>query len=67
MNKLTPAQALGMWVFTAFILYLLGSLFSFSFSMENWNWFSKILFWAPTVILGVWTINDYFIFPDKRN
>jgi phosphatidylglycerophosphate synthase len=63
MSKLKPSQALGMWALTAFILFLLASLFSWSIS--DWNWFSKILFWGPTIILGVWTVNDYFINPDK--
>jgi hypothetical protein len=63
MSKLKPSQALGMWALTAFILFLLASLFSWSVS--DWNWFSKIIFWGPTIILGVWTINDYFINPDK--
>ncbi len=63
MSKLKPSQALGMLALTAFILFLLASLFSWSFS--DWNWFSKILFWGPTIILGVWTLNDYFINPDK--
>ena len=63
MSKLKPSQALGMWALTAFILFLLASLFSWSVS--DWNWFSKILFWGPTIILGVWTVNDYFINPDK--
>jgi len=63
MSKLKPSQALGMWALTAFILFLLASLFSWSLS--DWNWFSKFIFWGPTIILGVWTINDYFINPDK--
>lgn len=63
MSKLKPSQALGMWALTAFILFLLASLFSWSVS--DWNWFSKIIFWGPAIILGVWTINDYFIKPDK--
>lgn len=63
MSKLKQSQALGMWALTAFILFLLASLFSWSVS--DWNWFSKIIFWGPTIILGVWTINDYFINPDK--
>lgn len=63
MSKLKPSQALGMWALTAFILFLVASLFSWSLS--DWNWFSKIIFWGPTIILGVWTINDYFINPDK--
>ncbi len=63
MSKIKPSQALGMWALTAFILFLLASLFSWSVS--DWNWFSKIIFWGPTIILGVWTINDYFINPDK--
>ena len=63
MSKLKPSQALGMWALTAFILFLLASLFSWSIS--DWNWFSKIIFWGPTIILGVWTINDYFINPKK--
>jgi len=63
MSKLKPSQALGMWALTAFILFLLASLFSWSLS--DWNMFSKIIFWGPTIILGVWTINDYFINPDK--
>jgi len=63
MSKLKPSQALGMLALTAFILFLLASLFSWSFS--DWNWFSKILFGGPTIILGVWTLNDYFINPDK--
>lgn len=65
MSKLKPSQGLGMWALTAFILYLVASLFSLTISMEDWNWLSKIIFWGPTVILGVWTINDYFINPDK--
>ena len=63
MSKLKPSQALGMWALTAFVLFLLATLFSWSVS--DWNWFSKILFWGPTIILGVWTVNDYFINPDK--
>jgi hypothetical protein len=63
MSKLKPSQALGMSALTAFILFLLASLFSWSIS--DWNWFSKIIFWGPTIVLGVWTINDYFINPDK--
>jgi hypothetical protein len=63
MSKLNPSQALGMWALTVFILFMVSSLFSWSFS--EWNWFSKIIFWGPTIILGVWTINDYFINPDK--
>jgi hypothetical protein len=63
MSKLKPSQALGMWALTAFVLFLLASLFSWSVS--DWNWFSKIIFWGPTIILGVWTFNDYFINPDK--
>lgn len=65
MRKIKPSQALVMWVLSAFLLYLAASLFSMTISMENWNWFSKILFWGPSVILGVWTINDYFINPYK--
>lgn len=65
MSKIKPFQALGMWALTAFILYLVASLFSLSVSMDAWNWFSKILFWAPTIVLGVWTMNDYFINPNK--
>lgn len=63
MSKLQPSQALGMWALTAFILFLVASLFSWSFS--DWNWFSKIIFWGPTIIFGVWTVNDYFINPEK--
>jgi hypothetical protein len=63
MSKIKPSQALGMWALTAFILFLLAALFSWSVS--DCNWFSKIIFWGPTIILGVWTINDYFINPDK--
>ncbi len=65
MARLKPSQALGMWALTALVLYLIGSLFSVSFSMANWNFLSKIVFWGPTIILGVWTINDYFIKPNK--
>lgn len=61
MNRLTRLQALGMWVLISFFFFLLASLFSWSFS--DWNWFSKIVFWGPTIILGSWTINDYFINP----
>ena len=63
MSKLKPSQALGMWALTAVILFFIASLFSWSTS--DWNWFSKIFFLGPTIILGVWTINDYFINPDK--
>lgn len=61
MNNLKPPQALGMWALNVAALYLVASLFSLSISMEEWNWLSKIIFWGPTIILGVWTINDYFI------
>lgn len=63
MSKLKPSQAIGMLALTAFVLFLLASLISWSVS--DWNWFSKIIFWGPTIILGVWTINDYFINPNK--
>jgi len=65
MSKLKPSQALGMWALTAFVLYFIASIVSFAFSMDEWNWFSKIIFWIPTFILGVWTINDYFISTNK--
>lgn len=65
MSKLTSSQGLGMYLLTVLILYILGSVFSFSLSMEDWNTFSKIVFWGPTVILGVWTLNDYFINPNS--
>lgn len=65
MSKLTSSQGLGMYILTVFILYILGSIFSFTLTMDDWNWFSKIVFWGPTVILGVWTLNDYFINPSK--
>ena len=63
MSKIKPSQALGMLALTAFILFLIASFLSWSFS--DWNWFSKLIFWGPTIILSVWTINDYFINPDK--
>lgn len=63
MSKLKPFQAVGMWALTVVILFLLASLFSLSFS--DWNWFSDLIFWLPTITLGVWTLSDYFIYPDK--
>lgn len=65
MSKLTPSQGLGMYLLTVLILYILGSIFSLSITMEDWNWFSKILFWGPTIVMGVWTVNDYFINPSN--
>ena len=64
MFGITRWQAIKKLLFTVFILYLVGSLFSWSFSYQHWNWFSKIVFGLPTVVLTVWTITDYFISPD---
>lgn len=61
MEKMKPQSALGMLVLTVVILYLVGSLFSLSFSFDEWNLFSKIILIGPSLILSVWTLKDYFI------
>jgi hypothetical protein len=63
MSKIKPSQAVGMWALTVVALFFIASLFSWS--IEKWNWFSKLIFWAPSIILGIWTIKDYFI--DKND
>ena len=61
MNKdeIKPSQAFLFLSITILILFLLGSLISFSFNYSNWNLISKILFCGPSIILTVWTVNDY--------
>ncbi len=63
MNELKPSQAIGMWLLTTFVLFLVASLLSWSFN--DWNWLSRIIFWGPTIIFGIWTISDHFINPEK--
>lgn len=64
-NKISKGKALLFLAITWLILYLIGSLFSLSFTIEEWNAFSKIIFWGPSLLLTVWTVNDYFISPEK--
>lgn len=64
-NKISKGKALLCLAITWLIFYLLGSLFSLSFTIDEWNTFSKIIFWGPSLLLSVWTINDYFIFPER--
>lgn len=42
------------------ICFLFGSLFSLSFDMDNWNLFSEIVFWGPSLYFSVTTLSDYF-------
>jgi hypothetical protein len=49
------------------ICFLLGSLFSLSFNMDNWNLFSKIVFWLLSLYFSVTTLSDYFIFSNSRS
>lgn len=46
------------------ICYLLGALFSWGFNKDDWNTFSEIIFWGPSLLFTAWTINDYFINPN---
>jgi len=43
----------------ALMYYLLASLFSWSFNMENWKWFSKIVFWVSTFVIASMIIYPY--------
>ena len=65
-NGVSRGMSVLFLIVTILFFYLVGSLFSWSFDMEDWHLFSKIIFWGPSIILTVWTITDYFIFPDKR-
>lgn len=67
MSKPTTSQAFLYLLLTIFGLYLVSSLFSFSFSMSEWNAFSNIVFWGASIILTVWTFNDYIINTKPKN
>ena len=62
-NEISKGKALFFLAITWLICFLLGSLFSLSFDMEEWNVVSKIVFWGPSLLLTVWTITDFFISP----
>lgn len=64
-NEISKGQAVFCLAITWLICFLLGSLFSFSFDMEEWNLVSKIVFWGPSLLLTVWTVMDYFINPSR--
>lgn len=64
-NKISKGKALLFLAITWLAFYLLGALFSLSFKIEDWNTFSKIIFWGPSLLLSVWTVNDYFISPER--
>jgi hypothetical protein len=64
MSNLNASQALVMLTLTVIALFFLASIFSWSLS--EWNWFSKVIFWVPTIVIGIWTINDYFLKPNKE-
>lgn len=64
-NEISKGKSLFFLAITWFICYLVGSLFSWSFDMEDWHLFSKIVFWGPSIVLSVWTLNDYF-FSSKK-
>lgn len=61
MSKPTKSQALVYLIPIILGVYILLSLLSFSFSMSEWNTFSNIIFFGVTVVLSVWTVNDYII------
>ena len=41
------------------VYYLLASLFSWSFNMDNWKWFSKVIFWMSTMLVASYIIDPY--------
>jgi len=64
-NEISKGKAILFLAITWLVCFLLGSLFSLSFDMEEWNLVSKIVFWGPSLLFTVWTFTDYFISPRK--
>ena len=61
--SLHPLSALAILILSSIPVYLISSLLSLTFSIDNWNLFSKILFWGYWIVFGYFTILDYFIYP----
>ncbi|MAO45618.1 MAG: hypothetical protein CL823_00545 [Crocinitomicaceae bacterium] len=61
--SLHPLSALAILILSSIPVYLISSLLSLTFSIDNWNLFSKILFWGYWIVFGYMTILDYFIYP----
>ena len=67
MSKPKQSEALLYLVLTILGLYVFSSIISLSFSMSGWHTLSSILFWGGSIVLTVWTFNDYFINPKDSN
>lgn len=61
MSKPKKPEALLYLVLTILGLYVFASIISLSFSMSGWHAISNILFWGGSIVLTVWTFNDYII------
>lgn len=65
MEKISKGKSLFFLAILWLICYLLGCLFSLSFDMGDWNLFSKIVFWGPSILFSIWVLFDDFISPQK--
>lgn len=67
MSKPSTSQAFLYLILTILVIYVLASLFSFSIFISEWNAFSNIIFWGASIVLTVWTLNDYVINAEPKN
>ncbi len=49
-NKISPFYGILIWIIVGAFFYLLCSLFSWSFHIDEWNLFSRIIKWIGFIV-----------------